>query len=254
MKLDTNLSGMILFILHMFGLWQYSKSKTSFNLYTFYSYALHFIFSLMYLMCMVLNFLYIDSIINATDALFPTLTVLAYCFKLVNFYLNADGMQNIFKDTMTFQLKNDDEISLTNEKLRSVYRLSVCFLIAAHLTIILAFVRVVFINDPPELPLPCWYPLDWQNISLHYWIVYAYQMIGAFIILNVNATLDLYSIFLMAVIDKQMEILGDRLANITLQNYTLAHTTMDPDPNSTEQARITAELIDCIKVHQNLIR
>lgn len=253
MKLDTNLSGMILFILHMFGLWHYSKSKTSFNSYTFYSYALHFTFSLMYLMCMVLNFIYIDSIINATDALFPTLTVLAYCLKVVNFHLNADGMQSIFNDTMKFELKNDNEINLTNEKLRSVYRLSVCFIVAAHLTIILAFVRVLF-TDPPELPLPCWYPLDWQNISLHYWIVYAYQMIGAFIILNVNATLDLYSIFLMAVIDKQMEILGDRLANITLRYDTTAHTTMDPDSNSAEHARITAELIDCIKVHQNLIR
>lgn len=200
---------MIVFILHIFGLWQNSKSTTSIKLYKFYSYAIHFIFSLMYLLCMIFNFISIKSIKNATDALFQTLTVVAYCLKVVNFYCNANGMQKIFEDTMKFQFKNDNKIRLTNEKLRSLYKLSVCFIGTAHVTIILAFIRVLFISDPPELPLPCWYPIDWQNISFYYWIAYSYQMIGAFLILNVNATLDLYSIFLMAIICKHMEILGD---------------------------------------------
>lgn len=32
--------------------------------------------------------------LQTTDALFPTLTVVAYCFKVINLYLNVDGMQN----------------------------------------------------------------------------------------------------------------------------------------------------------------
>lgn len=243
---------MIVFILHIFGLWHNAKSSTSLKLYKFYSYAIHFIFSLMYLICMIINFVSIKSINNATDALFPTLTVVAYCLKLVNFYFNADGMQKIFEDTMKFQFKNDNEIRLTNEKLRSLYKLSVCFMTTAHVTIILAFIRVLFINNPPELPLPCWYPIDWKNNSFYYWIAYTYQMIGAFLILNVNATLDLYSILLMAIISKHMEILGDRLANITLQYDK--RTYKSTDPHTAEQARINEELIDCIEVHQNLQR
>lgn len=250
MKLNTKLSSVILFILHIFGLWRNSNTaSTSLKLYKLYSYTIHFIFSLMYLMCMILNFINIDSIINATDALFPTLTVVAYCLKVVNFYVNADEMQKIFEDIMKFQFKNDNEIQLTNERLRSLYKLSVCFLTTAHVTIMLAFIRVLFIYDSPELPLQSWYPIDWKNVNLYYWIAYAYQMIGAILILNVNATLDLYSVFLMAIICKHIEIIGGRLANITVQ-----YEKRTKYPNLAEQERINEELIDCIKVHQNLIR
>lgn len=38
----------------------------------------------------------------------------------------------------------------------------------ARITIILSFARVLL--DPPELPLPCWYPFDLQNDKLFYWI------------------------------------------------------------------------------------
>lgn len=203
----------------------------------------------MYLVCMILNFINIDTISNATDALFPTLTVAAHCLKVVNFYLNADGMQKIFEDIMKFQFKNDNEIRLTNERLRTLYKLSVCFLTTAHVTIILAFIRVLFIYDSPELPLQSWYPIDWKNVNSYYWIAYAYQMIGAIIILNVNGTLDLYSVFLMAIICKHIEILGDRLSTITVQ-----YDEKTMYPSSAEQERISEELVDCIKVHQNLIR
>lgn len=204
----------------------------------------------MYLMCMIFNFFNIDSITNATDALFPTLTVVAYCFKVINFYLKSDSMQDTFDNLMKFQFQNDNEIRLTNEKLDLLYKISVCFMTTAHVTIILAFVRVLFIYDHPELPLPSWYPIDWQNINLYYWIVYTYQMIGAFFILNVNLTLDLYSIFLMSTIRMQLEILADRLINITLQYDTTRQIVKN---NSEDQRRINKELISCINVHQKLV-
>ncbi len=251
MELDKKLTKLIFFILNKFGLWQNSKSTASFMLYNLYSYAIHLIFSLTYLIFMVLNFITIDSISNATNALFPTLTVVAYCLKVVNFYFNANGMQKIYDDTMKFQFINDNEIHLTNEKLRFLYKVSVCFMATAHLTIILAFIRVLFINDPPELPLPCWYPIDWQHVRCYYWIAYAYQMIGAFLILNVNATLDLYSIYVMVIVCKQMEILGNRLANISLC-YDTRRKLINAD--ASEHERIDGELVGCIKVHQNLIR
>lgn len=206
----------------------------------------------MYLMCMIFNFFTIDSINNATDALLPTLTVVAYCFKVINFYLHSDGMQNVFADLMKFRFLNDNEIRLTNDKLGFLYKLSVCFMTTAHVTIILAFVRVLFIYDHAELPLPCWYPIDWQNINLFYWIAYTYQMIGAFLILNVNGTLDLYSIFLMSTISKYMEILADRLIDITLQSDN--KSCQNVEYNSENQTRINMELIMCINIHQNLAR
>lgn len=202
----------------------------------------------MFLVSMVLNFFTIDSVNNATDALFPTLTVVAYFLKLLNFNFNADGMQRIYEDITNLRLENDTEVQSINEELRFLYKISVCFMTIAHVAMILAFVRALFINDPPELPLPCWYPIDWKNVDLYYWIAYSYQMIGTFLVLNVNATLDLYSIFLMASISKHMEILGNRLANLTIQ------FDIKTINNPTEQTRITEKLIECIKVHKNIIR
>lgn len=199
---------------------------------------------------MVINFLTIDTINNATDALFPTLTVVAYCFKLVNFKLNANGMQMIFEDSMKFQFKNDNEIRVTNEKLQNLYKVVVCFMAVAHLSIVLTFFRALFVNDPPELPLPCWYPIDWQHVSLYYWIAYTYQMFGAFIILNVNATMDVFLVFMMSILCKHLEILGDRLTSIILET----NTTSKGGTNFIGKAKMNRELIRCIKVHQTLIR
>ncbi|KAJ6649451.1 putative odorant receptor 71a, partial [Pseudolycoriella hygida] len=252
MELNTKLSKIILFTLHIFGLWPNGKSPTSLKLYKFYSYAIHFTFSLMFLMCMVLNYETIGSIHKETEALFPTITVLSYCLKVVNFYLNASGMQRTFVDVMQFEFKNDNEIRMTNDKLRYLYRFSMCFILTAHFTMVSTFMRVLFISGPAELPLPSWYPIDWKNNQKLYWIVYSYQTLGAFLILNVNLTLDLYLIFLMAIICKHLETVGDRLANLTANHRNITPHTRCLDV--VEQSRMNDELIDCIKVHQNLIR
>lgn len=201
-------------------------------------------------MCMILNLFTVDNINNAIGALFPTLTVVAYCFKVINFYIHSDGMQNAFDDLLKFRFKNDNEIRVTNNELRFLYKLSVCFITTANVTIIFAFARVLFINEVPEIPLPSWYPIDWQNNNLCYWIVYIYQMISVLLTLNLNGTLDIYSIFLMSTICRQMEILSDRLVNITLECDN--KSCLNVRNNSEDQTRINEELISCIKVHQNL--
>lgn len=192
---------------------------------------------------MVINVLTVDTISNATDALLPTLTVVAYCFKIINFKVNADKMQMTFKDLMKFQFQNDNEIRQTNKKLQTLYKVVMCLLAIAHLSIVFTFIGALFANDPPKLPLPSWYPIDWQHVSLYYWIAYTYQMFGAFICININVTMDAFLVLVMSILCKHLEILGERLTSITLKSNS-----------KRGKAKMNGELIGCIKVHQNLIR
>lgn len=200
----------------------------------------------MYLAFMLVNIVVIESMKDMTDALFPALTIVAYLFKIMNFYLNDDGLHRVHKDLMAFGFKNDHEMAMTNKHLKLVYQMCMAFVTTAHITIVLAFLRPLFINNPPALALPSWYPIDWQHVDTYYWIVYTYQMIGAFFILNVNIALDIFALFVMVIASKYVEIVGNRLANLTIND--------DAALNSTTETGITNELVDCIKVHGIVIR
>lgn len=90
------------------------------------------------------------------------------------------------------------------------------------------------------MPLVCWYPLDWQNDSTSFWIVYPYSVVCAFAIMHVNITLDCFSYYLMDTIATQVVLIGKQLEKFG----------NDVKSDERKQQR---DLIVCVKRHQHVL-
>lgn len=238
-KGSTTLSRFLIFILHVYGLFP-NKSQKSTNYYWIYSYVFHFFISLVFvffaLTYVVIN---ITDIEKTTDALYTTLTILAYLFKMFNYYYYKEQIVNFIPKLYKLQEVNSpEEMELSNEKQRDVSRLSYSFLFAGHLAIGTSCFKA-FSKENPEMPLVCWYPVDWQNDLTSFWIVYPYSVICAFVIMHVNITLDCFSYYLMDTIATQLDVTGKRLEQLgnNVKN------------NEQEQQK----LVNCIKHHQHVL-
>lgn len=97
----------------------------------------------------------------------------------------------------------------------------------------------------PMLPYPGWYPINWKNDMLNYWIAYMYQVIGVTFQTSTIILLQLLSIYFMTVIGAQLDILKYRLKNL---GNSMA--------NETEilYSSVELQLVDCIAVHNDVLR
>lgn len=146
---------------------------------------------------------------------------------------------------------NDDEIQFINKKQDRLTKLSMWFLAAPHVTIFFAYVWAILSEDPFELPFPTWYPIDWRNNKLHYWIAYIYQCIGGVILINVNVASDLLLFNFLSVGSNQLETIGRRLEAIAVVSPTKSSKHLHLASHS-EQKQIFVDLINSVKIHQRL--
>ncbi|XP_037024149.1 odorant receptor 33a-like [Bradysia coprophila] len=129
-----------------------------------------------------------------------------------------------------------DETEWSKVKERDVSKLSYTFLSAGHVADTLACFKP-FSRTNPEMPLVCWYPLDWENDATSFWIVYPYSVICAFVIMELNITLDCFSYYLMNTLATEVLIIGRRLEELG--------TNAIGDDIELEK------LVACIKRHQH---
>lgn len=132
----TTLSRFLTFILNVYGLFPRSSQKST-KCYWMYSYIFHFFISFVFvgfaIMYVIIN---ISDIEKTTDALYTTLTILAYLFKIVNYYYYKERIVNFVQKLYALREKNSHgEIALANEMEQDVSRLTYSFLFAGHLAI-----------------------------------------------------------------------------------------------------------------------
>ncbi len=181
---------------------------------------------------MIIN---ISDIEKTTDAMYTTLTIVAYLFKIFNYYYYKEQIVNFVPKLYALQeLNSDEEIVLSNKMEQDVSRLTYSFLFAGHLAIGTSCFKA-FSKENPEMPLVCWYPLNWQNDATSFWIVYPYSVVCAFVMMHVNITLDCFSYYLMDTIATQVVIIGRRLERLS--------------NDATEQEKLNI----CIKRHQHVL-
>lgn len=237
-KGETTFSRFLVFILHFYGL--FPKSHKSAKFYWLYSYILHFIvsfgFVIFALIYVVIN---ITNIEKTTDSLYTTLTILAYLFKIFNYYYYKDQIINFVPKLYKLQdINSPEENAFSIQKQRDVSLLSYLFLFAGHLAIGTSCLKA-FRKDSPEMPLVCWLPLDWENNTTSFWIAYPYSVMCAFIIMHVNITLDCFSYFLMDTVATQLDLIAKRISQIGQRNAKL----------EIEERKLDV----CIKHHQHLL-
>lgn len=233
-------------ILSLCGLWPNVSNKSCFSLYTLYTCVFQIFFTFMYTGFKCINFIYLDNLNEITRAMFICLTELALIVKIINFYYHIKEMKNCLNNVKEFVLINEMEINSFQEKLSLFMRIVIWYMAVANIAGIFSYLSPFF-SDTPILPYPAWYPLNWQNDLLSYWIVYVYQVIGMFIQTHCLITIEMYAIFLMLTAGTYLEMLGKRLQNIGYDmNMDLAI-----DERST---MATATLIDCINWHTRVIK
>lgn len=106
-------------ILLIFGLWRpLEKSKQFQNIYSFYSFILITIFSLMYTVSMVTNIFLLKDMSSLSNSLFMTLTQVALAIKIVNFFFNNREWQQIFTDLDDFPIKSEADVNILGGSVR----------------------------------------------------------------------------------------------------------------------------------------
>ncbi|XP_037044538.1 odorant receptor 33a-like [Bradysia coprophila] len=238
-KGSTTLSRFLIFILNVYGL--FPKSNGPAKLYWIYSYVFHFFISLVFVgFALAYIAINISDIEKTTDALYTTLTILAYLFKIFNYYYYKEQIVNFVPKLYKLQDENSpEEVELSNVLERDVSRLSYSFLFAGHLAIGTSCFKA-FSKTNPEMPLVCWYPVDWQNDRTSFWIVYPYSVFCAFAIMHINITLDCFSYYLMDTIATHLVIIGRRVEQL---GQNVKHD------DEIEQQKF----IVCVKKHQHLM-
>lgn len=243
---ESIISRLIVWVYYLFGQW--SNENSSF-LYHIYAFVLHFGFVFLYLICMLINLIFISDVNETTHSLYVTLTELAFFLKIMNFFWFNRGMKECLSTTIDFDLKNENEAETVKKRMHFFNWLTYSYYIIPNMCAITASMKPFFV-EKREIPFRGWYPLDWVNSDRDYVLVYVYQVIGIMIEVNLNVTLDVYPNYLMHMISIQMQILGKRLKNLRSNGEIVSSI----NPKDTFQKTGYSDLTDCIKAHHKIIR
>lgn len=262
----SRVSKTLIIFFRILGLWYYPDTTVA---YKFYAFTLHFIFSFLYVICYVVNLFFLTNLSEATHSLYITLTVVALFVKTINFYWYNSRIQANLVKIQQFQLNDDDEIELVGRRMKMFMKLMLYYYGVANTTGLTTYINALFAT-PTQLPFYAWYPVDWKHNSRDYWIAYSYQTIGMIMEVNLNITIESFPCFVMFMISVQMELLGRRLENMKFietkcnklndvgdmterKNYVIGQRrNRDLDGNNNKN--LETSLVECIKLHQNLIK
>lgn len=208
---ENDLSKNLRHMLYVFGLW---PESTTHPLYKVYSLVLHISIPIVYSVCTFVNILKnINDMDHFTETLCSTLAVLSTFFKLLNYIYYKSNIIECYAKLSAIQQKSKPNDTIFYAKLHNLKRLSLMFYCGANSSIIAAIFKTLLATDY-QLPIPSWYPLDWKHSRRDYWIVYAHNTIGAFIVGNLNVTMDCYAYYLMGMVTAQFEMLHQRIEEL----------------------------------------
>lgn len=210
-------------------------------LYSIYAFVIYTMFVLLYAVFTIMYLLSVKSVNDATQALFMIAIVFQVFTKATCLLLFNSRIRNLLhRFHNDFELHNDIERNFINTKLRSFLNLLVPYLILCATCVSLASIGSIFkINR--ELPLPTWYPLNWANDKLSYWIAWVHISLATYVAIGSTPAVQMFSSYLMFFISLLMNVLGQRLSNLWRNQD--ANTKTD-DFN---------DLIKCIQMHQKIL-
>lgn len=166
---QTRLSSFLTTILYIFGLWPKTLLKQA---YKVYSYLLHFITSFLFCLFMLIKlFTNINNVEEMIESLYPTLVVVAYIFKLLNYYQFGENIINSLNKLFNLQLCSQSDKKIFNSRLGALTKLTSFLYCMSNFTWCVACSKT-FLGSNTELPVPSHYPIDCRGSNLYFWIVY----------------------------------------------------------------------------------
>lgn len=172
-KNQTKLSSFLTTILYVFGLWPKTTQKKS---YRIYSYIFHFFTSLPFFLFMLVKLVTTRNVDEIIELLYPTLVVLAYIFKLLNYYKYGEKIINSLNKLLNCQLYNRTDDEIFSSRLGALTKLTSFLYCVSNFTWVVACSKT-FLGSNLELPVPSQYSIDWRGNKLFFWIVYLQSVI-----------------------------------------------------------------------------
>lgn len=201
----------------------------------------HFVFTFAYIYFKIINLFVETDLRLLTVGFFIFLAEISLVARIVNLLVHFEDVTKCLSIVKNIRVNDDKEREIMNENLSFFSKVMVLYVNCGTSACIFSWGAALFSSEP-MLPYPAWYPVDWKINNQSYWLAFSYQVVGVTFQAYGIILLQLFSIYLMAVIGAQFDVLKYRLEN-------LGRTAKK------EMTEATAvKFVECIKLHQEILR
>lgn len=223
------------------GLWP-AQSKYKW-IYCFYAAIFHLIFTFGYIFFKLVNLFVETDLRLLTVGFFIFLAEISLIARIVNLIVNFDDVIKCLNLVKKIQLSDNNERNIMDDNLSFFSKVMTVYINCGTSACLCSWGAALFSSEP-MLPYPAWYPIDWKTNSRSYWIVYSYQVICVTFQAYGIILLQLFSIYLMAVIGAQFDVLKYRLENLGSRIAI----------GERSHAETEFKFVECIKLHREVLR
>uniref|UniRef100_A0A182NAZ3 Uncharacterized protein n=1 Tax=Anopheles dirus TaxID=7168 RepID=A0A182NAZ3_9DIPT len=198
------------------GLWPPEDTdQATRNRYIAYGWALRVVFLHLYALTQALYFMDVKDINDIANALFVLMTQVTLIYKLEKFNYNICRIQACLRklNCTLYHPKQREEFGPVLRSMSGVFWLMIFLMLVAISTIVMWVVSPAFDNDR-RLPVPAWFPVDYQRSSTTYGILFLYQTIGIVMSATYNFSTDTMFSGLMLHVNGQIVRLGSMVKKI----------------------------------------
>lgn len=236
------------------GMWPNHNSNI---FYYFYGILLLFVFSILFTLTMLIQLVVFTKREELTETSYMALTELALAVKIVNFYSRVRSMQSHLDAIYNFELHSDAEREHLRNRLKFMFALLASDFILTNTAHFSVQIRTITASEK-LLSFPSWHPINWENNTTNYWLIFVYQVIGMGITSNIQVVIQQYPSFMFCMVSTQLEILAMRLQNIGYEKKRLIQPPKENIPmrvlTEEQHTSISYTLKDCINVHYGILK
>ncbi|KAJ6641758.1 putative odorant receptor 71a [Pseudolycoriella hygida] len=156
-----------------------------------------------------------EIILLAPTSLYASMSTLRIYAVMFNF----KRIKRSFDEITEFELKSEMESEFIRKLISRFARTSVAYVIFMFSALGSALVAPIFEKER-VLPVPIWFPLDWQNNLFYYWLAYIFSTLGQLALVVLNSFIPIFIWFLMYGNALKLKLLGDRIATLGYQSTT----------------------------------
>lgn len=222
---------------HIFGLW---PRKHSTIIYTVLGYSFHILFSAGWTIAKCIGTAMLedrsDLILLGPSSLYCIMSIL----RIFIFLYNFANIRKSFDQIREFAL-NDQESRYIQGRITTFSRTSVAYVVFMFCALGSAVVTPFF-EEERVMPIPIWFPLDYKNNVLYFWIGYWFSFLGIFSLVVLDSFLPIFIWFLMYGNALKLNVLSDRVS-------ALGYETADGKHN----LKTYWSLYEYIKIHQQIV-
>ncbi|KFB49096.1 AGAP009640-PA-like protein [Anopheles sinensis] len=244
------------------GLWppENADERTR-SRYIVYGWVLRVVFLHLYVVTQVLYFKDVKDINDIANALFVLMTQVTLAFKLEKFNYNIGRIQACLRklNCTLYHPKSQVEYRPVLHSMSEVFWLMIFLMFLAIFTIVGWTVSPAFDNER-RLPVPAWFPFDYQRSTTTYALLFLYQTIGIVMSATYNFSTDTMFSGLMLHLKGQIVRLGSMVQKVQkLRNKAVKcddewkSIRARIEDHSKTQGKTYSEVIECVLFHKNIL-